>query len=131
MIAGLIANVFRFSILSSDAGIVLTLIAFSCHGIAFALFFTSVFIYLDTSCPKTSRAGVQLLCGSLSFGLASVLGSLVAGTVMDSVGDVLSRYWLVPTGLSLVSLLLALRFLQDPTSPEANDEVSLEDARVS
>ena len=115
MLFGLAANVLRFGLLSVGTGVPLTLLAFSCHGVAFALFFTSIFIYLDTCSTKESRAGVQLLCGSLTFGLASVLGGLTAGVMMDYVGDALPQYWIFPATLATVSFLLALGFLRDPS----------------
>jgi predicted MFS family arabinose efflux permease len=53
------------------------------HGPAFALFFTTAFIFIDTFTDTESRAGVQQLFSVLSIGIGNFAGSILAGFVYD------------------------------------------------
>lgn len=77
------------------------------HGPAFALFFSTAFIFIDTFTDEKSRAGVQQLFNVVSIGLGNFAGSIVAGFVYDAVSY--TPFWLLPLFISLaVGIALAV-----------------------
>ncbi len=54
------------------------------HGPAFALFFSTAFIFINSFTDTESRAGVQQLYTVLSIGLGNFAGSITAGFVYDA-----------------------------------------------
>ena len=116
-IIGITAEIIRFSsfaLAEKFTGFVF--LGISCHGPAFALFFTGVYIYLDSKCDAQSRSGVHQMFSLINFGLAFLFGNLCAGWMLDLCTDNITRqinftaFWLIPAAVSVLSLILIAIF---------------------
>lgn len=90
--------------------------AVSLHGISFAFFGVTAYIYLDRACSAGDRAGVQQLYSLVSAGLGALLGSVIAGYtgewLLDGATINFRLFWLVPAaiaGAGCVILVVAFR----------------------
>lgn len=118
MILGAACNIARYTLFIAGNGSTATVIAgVLMHGLAYAFFFSTVFILLDSMTDQTSRAGAHQLFTLLYSGTGGVLGSWIAGIATDAFrmddGRLHFQYlWSVPLAFSLVvfaSLLLVGR----------------------
>ena len=118
MAIGVIMELARFISFSIGKPKLLVLTGIGFHGIAFAFFFSTAYIYLDNHCTKESRSGVHQLYAIITSGIGSFIGSLAAGKTLDfftlknNTIDFQS-YWMVPAALSLITLLLLLLFFRN------------------
>ena len=94
------------------------------HGPAFALFFSTAFIFINSFTSTESRAGVQQIFNVVTIGMGNFAGSIAAGFVYDAAsgggffsgaaaagaaGVVYTQFWLVPLIISgLVAAGIAL-----------------------
>jgi MFS family permease len=96
------------------------------HGIAFAFFFTSASIYLDSHCSRTSRSGTHQLFTIITSGFGSLCGSLAAGKTLDRFaladagGINFTGFWAVPAGISLFALIVVLLLFNDKKNDAKN-----------
>lgn len=103
--------------LGKPAGLVIASI--SLHGVGFALFCTTIFIFADSIAPKDIKASAQSLLASVTFGLGMLVGSLVSGPVVNSLGGDWHRIYLVPAVLCTaccIAFLLGFRPRAEPGS---------------
>ncbi len=138
MILGLLGHVVRFGIYSIGTPDLLWLVILSnvVHGLAYAFFFATVYIYVDENFPKDVRTSTQSLFNLLILGLGPLAGNFLWGWL----GDVFSRtvevigndgmtttqtvidyhkLFLVPMGVgAFATLMLAIFF-----HPQAKDPV--------
>jgi nucleoside transporter len=118
MILGIIGQVLRFGIYSfSNQDLAWLVIASNAiHGICYAFFFASVYIFVDEHFPKDARTSAQGLFNLLILGL----GPLTANPLWGKLGDVFkiqeggianyNRMFLVPTGLAIVATVVLFLF---------------------
>ncbi|HKK65011.1 MAG TPA: MFS transporter [Clostridia bacterium] len=118
LLMGIFMELARFAFLILSAvtqSAVPAYIGIAFHGPAFAFFFSTAFIYVDSFTDSESRAGVQQLFNLITMGVGNFLGSLVAGAVFDaSVINGSVRYtwfWGVPAVLvtAMLGVLASLR----------------------
>jgi len=95
------------------------------HGIAYAFFFATVYIFVDAAFPKDVRSSAQGLFNFLILGVGNVVASFLfptlIGRLKDPAGGAVDyqSLFLVPTGMALVAvLLLALLFRPPTRAPE-------------
>jgi MFS family permease len=118
------------------------------HGICYAFFFATVYIFVDAVFPKDVRSSAQGLFNLLILGVGNVVASFlfptligrlthpVAGAdgVVHGVVDYTSLF-LVPTGMALAAVLLLAVFFRPPTrGPEgqdADETATASDSRLS
>jgi nucleoside transporter len=123
---GILMELGRFSSFAIGTPTILVLAGISFHGIAFAFYHTSAFIYLDSHCDKNSRSGVHQLFAIITSGFGSFFGSLTAGKTLDmstkanSGGINFWSYWAVPAGLSLFTLIIVMLFFKDREIEKTN-----------
>lgn len=126
MVIGVLGHALRFAVFAffPDAHWLIVVIQLL-HGICYAFFFATVYIYVDEVFPKDIRASAQGLFNLLILGV---------GLVFASFGFVALRSWLteggavdyrtlflIPTGLAVLGMaLLALAF--NPPRAEASSE---------
>ena len=96
------------------------------HGICYAFFFATVYIFVDAVFPKDVRASAQGLFNLLILGVGMVVASqlfprLAAAYTVDGVVDY-HRLFLVPTGMALAAMAALFLFFKPPT--ERPEEVS-------
>jgi nucleoside transporter len=95
------------------------------HGICFDFFFVTGQIYVDNAAPKSIQASAQGFITLITYGLGMLIGSLVAGRVVDGRTIVAAgktaydwqAIWLVPAAMSFgVLVLFALLFRDRPAA---------------
>jgi nucleoside transporter len=89
------------------------------HGICYAFFFVTVYIFVDAVFPKDIRSSAQGLFNLLILGIGMVVASkifpeLVAKYTVDGVVDY-HKLFLVPTGMALAGIVLLGLFFRPPT----------------
>jgi nucleoside transporter len=94
------------------------------HGICYAFYFVTVYIFVDAVFPKDVRASAQGLFNLLILGVGMFVASqifprLAAAYTVNGEVDY-HRLFLVPTGLALLGIILLAIFFRPPTrGPEA------------
>jgi nucleoside transporter len=125
MILGIIGHVIRFGIYAFfDRPQYLWLII-ACnvvHGLAYAFFFATVYIFVDENFPKDIRTSAQSLFNLLILGLGPLAGNFLAGWVegRNTTGAGVDRHvdfhqvFLWPLALGIVSALGLILFFHPP-----------------
>jgi MFS family permease len=89
------------------------------HGICYAFFFATVYIFVDEFFPKDARSSAQGLFNFLILGAGPFIGNFLwaqLGTryqVAENVWD-FQHLFLVPAGVAIVAALLLLIFFHPP-----------------
>jgi MFS family permease len=125
LIVGVLAHGARFLVFSLFPDSVPTIIAVQLlHGVCYAFFFATVYIFVDAAFPKDVRSSAQGLFNLLILGIGNVAASflfpaLIAKWTDPATGAVDYRaLFLVPTGMALVAvLLLGLLFRPPERAP--------------
>ncbi len=122
MILGILGHVVRFTVFALYphpwAAITVNLL----HGICYAFFFATVYIFVDEFFPKDVRSTAQGLFNFLILGLGPFVGNFAAGWLeaqftQDKVIDFRSLF-LVPAGVGAGAALFLLLFFHPPASGE-------------
>jgi len=90
------------------------------HGICYAFFFATLYIFVDAVFPKDIRTSAQGLFNLLVLGVGLVIANFWFGSLKaqwtDASGVVdYHKLFLVPTGLAVAAMLLLLIFFKPPT----------------
>ncbi len=99
------------------------------HGICYAFYFVTVYIFVDAVFPKDIRSSAQGLFNLLILGVGMVVASqlfprLIAYYTVNNEVDY-HKLFLVPTGMALAGILLLALFFKPPTyRPEDVDTSS-------
>lgn len=123
---GVLMEIGRFTSFAIGRPMFLIFVGISFHGIAFAFFFASAFIYLDSHCNQRSRSGVHQLFAIITSGFGSCFGSLVAGKTLDiftvTNAEIVnfSGFWTAPAVLSLFTMVIILFLFQEKKIEEEN-----------
>jgi predicted MFS family arabinose efflux permease len=129
MIIGILGHAARFGVFAFFPDAVALIIAIQLlHGICYAFFFASVYIFVDAVFPKDVRASAQGLFNLLILGVGMVVASFVfpalakslTQTVIGPAGEPLTQVdyrtlFLYPTGLALLGVALLALFFHPPT----------------
>lgn len=123
MILGILGHTARFAIYAffpqSPALIVLVQLV---HGVCYAFFFATVYIFVDTYFPKDSRASAQGLFNMMIFGLGNIAANFVCPWLKQEVftrGEVTDfrALFLVPTVISLLAAAALALLFRPPPAP--------------
>jgi len=119
LILGVLAEVWRFVALSMGTTKLVILSGIACHGIAYALFFTTVYITIDSHTDEKSRTGLHQLFSIITSGVGSVSASLLAGFCLDTfVIDApqgsadYQMFWMIPATASALILFALVVFFR-------------------
>lgn len=129
MVIGVLGHAARFAVFAFFADSLPVIIAVQLlHGICYAFFFATVYIFVDAAFPKDVRSSAQGLFNLLILGIGSVVASFLfptlIGRLTTKVTDVggtelqivdYQTLFLVPTGMALVAVLLLALFFHPPT----------------
>ena len=108
MVLGIAAWALRDFVLALGQPTPLVIGAVALHGVGFAFFFTTIFMFADAVAPKDIKASAQSFLSSVTIGLGMLVGSRVAGLVGDHFrGDWHSTY-LVPAVILAVCCVVFL-----------------------
>jgi nucleoside transporter len=128
MIVGVLGHAARFAVFAYFADSVPVIVAVQLlHGVCYAFFFATVYIFVDAVFPKDVRSSAQGLFNLLILGVGNVAASfifpeLVGRLTTDGSVDYTTLF-LVPTGMALAAVCLLGLFFRPPTRgpvPEAD-----------
>jgi MFS family permease len=129
MITGILGHAVRFLVFAFFPDSVPTIIAAQLlHGICYAFFFATVYIFVDDAFPKDVRSSAQGLFNLLILGIGMVVASFIfpalaaqmshvtvgADGVATTVVDY-RRLFMAPVGLATVAVALLAVFFRPPT----------------
>lgn len=131
MIVGIVGHAARFLAFSFLADSVPAIIAVQLlHGICYAFFFATVYIFVDAAFPKDVRSSAQGLFNLLILGLGNMVASFMFPAIVarftgqNGVVDY-TTVFLVPAGLAaLGALLLLLAFRPETHGPDKGLEIA-------
>jgi nucleoside transporter len=125
MIVGILGHAARFLVFAFAPDSVPTIVAVQLlHGICYAFFFATVYIFVDDAFPKDVRVSAQGLFNLLILGIGMVVASFVFPSLMQTMtetgADGVARVdyrqlFLVPTGLSALGAILLALFFRPPS----------------
>jgi nucleoside transporter len=124
MILGILGHAVRFGVFAffPDAKELIVLVQVL-HGICYAFFFATVYIFIDAAFPKDVRTSAQGLFNLLILGLGDLAAKWIFLNLQDrltSNGAIDYRtLFLVPTGLSLVAAVMLALFFRPPRDQQA------------
>lgn len=127
MLLGMWFQVLRFVCFAIGQPL-LVLAAIPGHGVSYALFSTTAFLYLDEHCAPETRASAQLLFAVIIGGVGNLTGSLLAGQTGEwftsPAGDIaFTPFWIVATAVSVgASLAISALFRERPNGAGAADQ---------
>lgn len=120
MILGILGHAMRFAVFAFFEEYKWLIIAIQIlHGICYAFYFATVYIFVDAVFPKDVRASAQGLFNLLILGVGMVVAGqlfprLQAAYTEDGVVNY-HRLFLVPTVMAIVAMLLLFLFFAPPT----------------
>lgn len=131
MIIGVLGHAARFAVFAFFADSIPVIVAVQLlHGICYAFFFATVYIFVDAVFPKDVRSSAQGLFNLLILGVGNVAASFLFPELISRLttnGEVdYTTLFLVPTGMALVAVLLMAVFFRPPSrgpvAETGNDE---------
>ena len=120
MIVGILGHAVRFAVFAFFADSVPVIVAVQLlHGVCYAFFFATVYIFVDATFPKDVRASAQGLFNLLILGIGNVGASFLFPSLIahwtDAAGTVDYRsLFMVPTGMAALAVLLLAAFFSPP-----------------
>lgn len=120
MIVGVLGHAARFAVFAFFADSMPTIIAVQLlHGVCYAFFFATVYIFVDEAFPKDVRSSAQGLFNLLILGVGNVVASFLFPSLIarfSTAGAVdYPSLFLVPTGLALSAVLILAVFFHPPS----------------
>ncbi|MCY1647637.1 MFS transporter [Caulobacter sp. SL161] len=120
MIVGVLGHAARFAVFAYFADSVPVIVAVQLlHGVCYAFFFATVYIFVDAVFPKDVRSSAQGLFNLLILGVGNVAASfifpaLIGHLTIDGTVDYTTLF-LVPTAMALAAVCLLGLFFRPPT----------------
>jgi MFS family permease len=119
---GLLAHAARFAAFAIFADSVPVIIAVQfLHGVCYAFFFATVYIFVDASFPQDVRTSAQGLFNLLILGIGNVVASFLFPALVDRLRDPASgavdyqSLFLVPSFMALLAAILLVMFFHPPS----------------
>jgi nucleoside transporter len=118
-----LARYLLFAFADADHRLWMIYLGIALHGICFAFFFVAGQLYVDRKAPKEAQASAQGLIALVTWGIGDVVGSFVAGAVVDmhkltdeatgAVSHAWHQLWLWPAAMVAAIAVLFLFFRED------------------
>ncbi|WP_454715934.1 MFS transporter [Caulobacter segnis] len=120
MIIGVLGHAARFAVFAFFADSIPVIVAVQLlHGICYAFFFATVYIFVDAVFPKDVRSSAQGLFNLLILGIGNVVASFLFPELVSKLsagGSVdYTTLFLVPTGMALAAVCLLAVFFRPPS----------------
>jgi nucleoside transporter len=133
MVIGILGHAVRFTVFALLPYAVPAILANLLHGICYAFFFATVYMFVDEFFPKDARSSAQGLFNVLILGVGPFVGNFLGtrlgsafelGKYLDSTGKEqpiidFSKLFLVPAGIALLAAVILLVFFRPPERKEA------------
>ena len=131
MVLGILGHTVRFGVfaLIQEPWVAVTVNVL--HGVCYAFFFATVYIFVDEFFPKDARSSAQGLFNFLILGLGPFIGNFVwtlLGRRVFQTDDVVdfSKLLLVPSGVALAAAVILFLFFRPPEKLETPDPETAE-----
>jgi MFS family permease len=119
MVIGILGHAARFIVFAYFPVPVVAILINMLHGICYAFFFATVYIFVDEFFPKDARSSAQGLFNFLILGAGPFVGNFIwgwLGVVFETAKDVIDfeRLFLVPASVALFAAVLLLVAFHPP-----------------
>lgn len=118
MVLGILGHAARFAVFALFPDPYCAVAINVLHGICYAFFFATLYIFVDEFFPKDARTSAQGLFNFLILGLGPIASRIIWPTLQDwfTVDKEVqySRLLLIPSGAAIVAALLLLAFFHPP-----------------
>ena len=123
MTLGVLAHAIRFGVFAFVPHAVPVILVILLHGVCYAFFFATVYIFVDEFLPKDARSSAQGLFNFLILGAGPFVGNIVWSELQgrmteDGVTDFKSLF-VVPSSVALAAALFLLIAFRPPKSAVA------------
>jgi MFS family permease len=120
MVIGILGHAVRFAVFAFAPVPAVAITVNVLHGICYAFYFATVYIFVDEFFPKDARSSAQALFNFLILGFGPFVGNFVWAQLGEifrtpSGGVDFQKLFLVPTGTALAAALFLLLFFYPPT----------------
>jgi nucleoside transporter len=126
MVIGVLGHAIRFTVFAYFPEAAPAILVNLLHGICYAFFFATVYIFVDEFFPKDARASAQGLFNLLILGAGPLAGNFLGGRLgnyFTQDGKVqFDKLFLVPAAIGLAAALILLIFFRPPVRKEADLE---------
>jgi len=124
MVIGVLGHTARFLVFAYFPIPAVAILINVLHGICYAFFFATVYIFVDEFFPKDARSSAQGLFNFLILGLGPLVGKFLwagLGTTFQISPEKydFQKLFLVPAGLSLLAAILLAAFFRPPEKSTA------------
>jgi nucleoside transporter len=123
MVIGVLGHAIRFTVFAYFPEVLPAVLVNLLHGICYAFFFATVYIFVDEFFPKDARSSAQGLFNLLILGAGPLAGNFLGGrlgNIFTENGTVqFQKLFLVPAAIGLFAALLLLFFFRPPLKKEA------------
>jgi nucleoside transporter len=123
MVIGVLGHAIRFSVFAFFPNAVPVLLVITLHGVCYAFFFATVYIFVDEFFPKDARSSAQGLFNFLILGAGPLVGNFLGGRlgtifVNEDKSVQFNNLFLVPAGIAVVAAIILLVFFRPPEKKE-------------
>jgi nucleoside transporter len=136
MVIGILGHAARFAVFALFPNPWIAASINVLHGICYAFFFATVYIFVDEFFPKDARSSAQGLFNLLILGLGPIAANFAApwlGEVFKESKDVIDfrSLFLVPASVALGTAVFLLVFFHPPAHGESESSSKLQEAKES
>src|SRR5207302_1529431 len=118
MVIGILGHAVRFTVFALFPLLIPAIIINVLHGICYAFFFATVYIFVDEFFPKDARSSAQGLFNFLILGLGPFVGNFAwpqLGEIFKNDGvTAFNQLFLVPSGVALAAAVFLLLTFRPP-----------------
>jgi nucleoside transporter len=118
MVIGILGHALRFAVFALVPVPAVDVLVILLHGICYAFFFATVYIFVDEFFPKDARTSAQGLFNFLILGLGPFVGNFIWPMLGQhyKVGDVyqFNKIFLWPSGIALAAAVVLAIFFRPP-----------------
>lgn len=120
MVLGILGHAARFWVFAQTPSPMGAVLITLLHGVCYAFFFATVYIFVDEFFPKDARSSAQGLFNVLILGLGPFVGNILSGKLEAhyKTGDGVDfgSLFLIPAGTALAAALFLFFFFRPPVS---------------
>ena len=127
MVIGILGHAARFAAFAYLPNPYVAIVANMLHGICYAFFFATVYIFVDEFFPKDARSSAQGLFNTLILGLGPIVTNLISPTLgkkFEVAPDVFDfqKLFLVPCVVAVGAAVFLLLFFHPPLKNQREEE---------
>ncbi len=125
MVIGILGHAARFTIFAFFPAVAPAVAVNMVHGICYAFFFATVYIFVDEFFPKDIRSSAQGLFNMLILGAGPLMGNFLCGQISKffpegTPKEQFRTWFLFPAGMALIAALILLLFFHPPKKKDSD-----------